>query len=137
VCREAASHPPLDPGDLPKGRPARIMRKGGFQVMPEYLLDTNALSIPRTTESAMKRYARWRRLHGRDISGQAEATRATQRAGIEHAKQRGDRACIGPKPNFTREQLTKVRDMLRQEAVGIAQVVRETGLLGNRAATAR
>jgi len=59
---------------------------------------------------------------------QAEATKAAQRAGIEHAKQRGDRAYIGRKPSFTREQFNKVRAMLGQEAVGIAQIARETGL---------
>src|SRR5712671_4628882 len=40
---------------------------------------------------------------------QAEATKAAQRAGIEHAKQSGDRAYIGRKPSFTREQFNKVR----------------------------
>jgi DNA invertase Pin-like site-specific DNA recombinase len=59
---------------------------------------------------------------------QAEATKAAQRAGIEHAKQRGDRAYIGRKPSYTRDQFNKVRSMLRQEAVSIAQIARETGL---------
>ncbi len=59
---------------------------------------------------------------------QAEATKAAQRAGIEHAKQSGDRAYLGRKPSFTREQFNKVRAMLGQEAVGIAQIARETGL---------
>src|SRR5712671_5764111 len=59
---------------------------------------------------------------------QAEATKAAQRAGIEHAKQRGDRANIGRKPSYTRDQLNGVRDMLRQEAVSIARIARETGL---------
>ena len=31
---------------------------------------------------------------------QAEATKAAQRAGIEHAKQRGDRAYTGRKPSY-------------------------------------
>jgi putative DNA-invertase from lambdoid prophage Rac len=59
---------------------------------------------------------------------QAEATKAAQRAGIEHAKQSGDRAYLGRKPSFTREQFNEVRAMLGQEAVGIAQIARETGL---------
>ena len=59
---------------------------------------------------------------------QAEATKAAQRAGIEHAKQSGDRAYLGRKPSFTREQLMQVRAMLGQEAVSIAQIARETGL---------
>jgi hypothetical protein len=48
---------------------------------------------------------------------QAEATKAAQRAGIEHAKQHGDRAYLGRKPSFTRAQLVQVRNMLKQEAV--------------------
>src|SRR5215467_3553474 len=59
---------------------------------------------------------------------QAEATKAAQRAGIEHAKQSGDRTYLGRKPSFTREQFNKVREMLGHEAVGIAQIARETGL---------
>jgi hypothetical protein len=43
---------------------------------------------------------------------QAEATKAAQRAGIEHAKQSGDRAYLARKPSFTREQFVKVRAML-------------------------
>jgi putative DNA-invertase from lambdoid prophage Rac len=38
------------------------------------------------------------------------------------------RPYIGRKPSFTREQLNKVRDMLGQEAVSIAQIAREAGL---------
>jgi hypothetical protein len=34
-------------------------------------------------------------------SGQAEATKAAQRAGIEHAKQNSDRAYLGRKPSFS------------------------------------
>jgi putative DNA-invertase from lambdoid prophage Rac len=59
---------------------------------------------------------------------QAEATKAAQRAGIEHAKQNDERAYLGRKPSYTRDQLNKVRDMLRQEAASIAQIARETGL---------
>jgi DNA invertase Pin-like site-specific DNA recombinase len=59
---------------------------------------------------------------------QAEATKAAQRAGIEHAKQSGERAYLGRKPSFTREQFVKVRAMLGQQTVGIAQIARETGL---------
>jgi len=59
---------------------------------------------------------------------QAEATKAAQRAGIEHAKQSGERAYLGRKPSYTREQFAKVRAMLGQQAVGIAQIAKETGL---------
>jgi len=57
---------------------------------------------------------------------QAEATKAAQRAGIEHAKQSGDRAYLGRKPSFTRERFNKVRAL--QQTVGTAQIARETGL---------
>jgi putative DNA-invertase from lambdoid prophage Rac len=59
---------------------------------------------------------------------QAEATKAAQRAGIEHAKQHGDRAYLGRKPSFTRAELDKVCAMLGQEAVGIARIATEIGL---------
>jgi putative DNA-invertase from lambdoid prophage Rac len=59
---------------------------------------------------------------------QAEATKAAQRAGIEHAKQGEDRAYLGRKPSFTRAQFKTVRDLLGQQTVGIAQLAKETGL---------
>jgi putative DNA-invertase from lambdoid prophage Rac len=58
----------------------------------------------------------------------AEATKAAQRAGIEHAKQNDDRAYLSRKPSYTREQLVKVRAMLGQQAVGIARIAKETRL---------
>jgi putative DNA-invertase from lambdoid prophage Rac len=61
-------------------------------------------------------------------AAQAEATKAAQRAGIEHAKQSGGRAYIGHKPSYTRDQLNKVHDMLGREAVSSAQIARNTGL---------
>jgi len=54
---------------------------------------------------------------------QAEATKAAQRASIEHAKANGKRSYLGRKPTFTRKQ---VRDMLGQHQ--IATVAKETGL---------
>jgi putative DNA-invertase from lambdoid prophage Rac len=59
---------------------------------------------------------------------QAEATKAAQRVGIEHAKQNDHRAYLGRRPSFTREQLNKVRALLGQQAVGIAHIAKETGL---------
>jgi putative DNA-invertase from lambdoid prophage Rac len=59
---------------------------------------------------------------------QAEATKAAQRAGIEHAQQGEERAYLGRKPSFTRAQFKAVRDMLGQQAVGVAQLAKETGL---------
>jgi DNA invertase Pin-like site-specific DNA recombinase len=59
---------------------------------------------------------------------QAEATKAAQRAGIEHAKRNDKRAYLGRKPSFTREQLVKVSLILGQQTVGIAQIAKEVGL---------
>jgi putative DNA-invertase from lambdoid prophage Rac len=59
---------------------------------------------------------------------QAEATKAAQRAGIDHARANDDRAYLGRKPSFTRDQLNKARAMLGQQTVGIAQIAKETGL---------
>jgi putative DNA-invertase from lambdoid prophage Rac len=59
---------------------------------------------------------------------QAEATKAAQRAGIEHAKQNDERAYLGRKPSYTREQHGKARDMLTAGTIGIAQIAKETNL---------
>ncbi|MGA7325531.1 MAG: recombinase family protein [Rhodomicrobium sp.] len=57
---------------------------------------------------------------------QAEATKAAQRAGIEHAKANDGQAYLGRKPSYSRQQLDKVRDMLGRYA--IAQIAKEAGL---------
>jgi putative DNA-invertase from lambdoid prophage Rac len=57
---------------------------------------------------------------------QAEATKAAQRAGIEHAKAKGERVYLGRKPSYDRKQFETVRDMLRHHI--IADIVLETGL---------
>jgi hypothetical protein len=54
-------------------------------------------------------------------------TKAAQRVGIDHAKQNSDGAYLGRKPSYTREQFNKVRAVPGQQAVGIAQIARETG----------
>ena len=59
---------------------------------------------------------------------QAEATKAAQRAGIEHAKAKDGAAYLGRKPSYTRPQFDQVRALLAQEAVGIARIAKETGL---------
>jgi DNA invertase Pin-like site-specific DNA recombinase len=59
-------------------------------------------------------------------AAQAEATKIAQRAGIEHAKAKGDRY-LGRKPSYSREQFTTVQAMLAQQA-GIAEIAREIGL---------
>ena len=59
---------------------------------------------------------------------QAEATKAAQRAGIEHARQNDDRAYLGRKPSFTRKQFGQVREMLGQQTVTVAAIAKETGL---------
>jgi putative DNA-invertase from lambdoid prophage Rac len=58
---------------------------------------------------------------------QAEATKAAQRAGIEHAKANGERTYLGRKPTFSRDQLDMVRTMLAEER-GITVIAKETGL---------
>src|SRR5277367_3321770 len=47
---------------------------------------------------------------------QAEATKASQRAGIAHAKGREDSPYLGRKPAFTRAQFRIVQDMLGKGA---------------------
>jgi putative DNA-invertase from lambdoid prophage Rac len=59
---------------------------------------------------------------------QAEATKAAQRAGIDHAKGREDRAYLGRKPSFSRKQFETVRDLLSQRAVGISQIAKAASL---------
>ena len=57
---------------------------------------------------------------------QAEATKAAQRAGIEHAKAKGD-GYRGRKPSYTREQFGIVQNMLGQ-GTNIADIARASGL---------
>lgn len=58
---------------------------------------------------------------------QAEATKEAQRAGIEHAKARGEVAYRGRKPSYSREQLETVRAMIGQ-GVNVSTISRETSL---------
>lgn len=58
---------------------------------------------------------------------QAEATRAAQRAGIEHAKSREDRPYRGRKPSYTRDQFDAVRALLGQPN-GVGHISKATGL---------
>lgn len=57
---------------------------------------------------------------------QAEATKEAQRAGIEHARAKGDRY-RGRKPSYSREQLETVRDLLSQ-GTGTSEVARTANL---------
>jgi hypothetical protein len=66
--------------------------------------------------------------YGRHGQVQAEATKAAQRAGIEHAKSKDGASYLGRKPSYTRRQFTVVRHMLGHDAVGIARIAKETGL---------
>jgi DNA invertase Pin-like site-specific DNA recombinase len=59
-------------------------------------------------------------------AAQAEATKIAQRAGIEHAKAKGDRY-LGRKPSYSREQHTIALTMLAQGA-GIAEIAKEVRL---------
>ena len=59
---------------------------------------------------------------------QAEATKAAQKAGIEHAKAQAEATKYrGRKPSFTRDQFGTVRDMLAQGA-GVSVIAKATGL---------
>lgn len=57
---------------------------------------------------------------------QAEATKAAQRAGIDHAKA-NSQGYRGRKPSYTRDQFATVRDMLIQNAA-ISQIANATQL---------
>ena len=57
---------------------------------------------------------------------QAEATKAAQRTGIEHAKAKGD-GYRGRKPSYTREQFSVVQNMLGQ-STNIADIAKTAGL---------
>jgi putative DNA-invertase from lambdoid prophage Rac len=64
---------------------------------------------------------------------QAEATKAAQRAGIEHAmengaKNTGERTYLGRKPTYSRSQLAKVQELLGRQTIGIAAIATDTGL---------
>jgi putative DNA-invertase from lambdoid prophage Rac len=56
---------------------------------------------------------------------QAEATKEAQKAGIEHAKAKGE--YLGRKPSYTRPQHQAVLDLLAQGA-GISAIAKATGL---------
>jgi hypothetical protein len=53
---------------------------------------------------------------------------AAQRAGIEHAKAKEGAAYLGRKPSYSHRQFVMVKQMLAQNAVGIARIAQETGL---------
>jgi DNA invertase Pin-like site-specific DNA recombinase len=57
---------------------------------------------------------------------QAEATKEAQRAGIEHAREKGNRY-LGRKPSYSRDQYKAVQDMLAQDA-NISIIAKTTGL---------
>jgi putative DNA-invertase from lambdoid prophage Rac len=57
---------------------------------------------------------------------QAEATKAAQRAGIDHAKANGE-SYRGRKPSYSREQLERVQNMLGQDA-NVVQIAQATNL---------
>jgi putative DNA-invertase from lambdoid prophage Rac len=58
---------------------------------------------------------------------QAEATKAAQTAGIEHARAHSERAYLGRKPSFNADQFQTVSDMLAQDA-GVSAIAKVTGL---------
>lgn len=58
---------------------------------------------------------------------QSEATKAAQRAGIDHRKAAEDGGYRGRKPSFTRKQLADVGDW-RALGLGVSEIAKETGL---------
>jgi putative DNA-invertase from lambdoid prophage Rac len=64
---------------------------------------------------------------GATAQAQAEATKAAQRAGIDHARQSGERKYLGRKPSFTRTQFKTARDMLGSDK-GVASIAKATNL---------
>lgn len=61
---------------------------------------------------------------------QAEATKAAQRAGIEHAKstKQGKMKYRGKKPSFDRDTFDKVKMALSAPTPNVSQIARDTGL---------
>lgn len=57
---------------------------------------------------------------------QAEATKAAQRAGIDHAKEKEDKY-LGRKPSFTREQYDAVRNMI-ELGTGVSSISKQMEL---------
>jgi DNA invertase Pin-like site-specific DNA recombinase len=57
-----------------------------------------------------------------------DATKTAQRAGIEHAKANDSCAYLGRKPSYTRDQFEHVREMLGQQAIGIARTTKDAKL---------
>jgi DNA invertase Pin-like site-specific DNA recombinase len=57
---------------------------------------------------------------------QAEATKLAQRAGIAHAQTNGNRVYLGRKPSYSREQLTRIMDLLAHQSD--VTIAREVGL---------
>ena len=64
---------------------------------------------------------------GPTAQAQAEATKAAQRAGIDHAKAKGE-GYLGRKPSYTHEQLAMVHEMLNQANAAVAAISKLTGL---------
>ncbi|MFZ3084934.1 recombinase family protein [Rhodoferax ferrireducens] len=58
---------------------------------------------------------------------QAEATKEAQKAGIAHAKERGEKVYLGRKPSFAENQINQVVT-LRGEGKGVTEVAKQLGL---------
>jgi putative DNA-invertase from lambdoid prophage Rac len=59
---------------------------------------------------------------------QAEATKAAQRAGFNTRRPNDERCYLGRKPSYSHQQFDSVRAMLGHQAIGIAQIAKDTGL---------
>jgi len=87
----------------------------------------NNMSFDRATKDPMQKAVRDALIAfvAATAEAQAEATKQAQRAGIEHARAKGD-GYRGRKPSYTREQLRAVQDTA--EGIGVSQVAKATGL---------
>lgn len=90
----------------------------------------NNLTFDGSTEDPMKQAVRDALIAfmAAMAQAQAEATKQSQRAGIEHAKQTDDGTKFrGRKPTFTFDSFALVQELLSQ-GVGVAEIAKSTGL---------
>lgn len=89
---------------------------------------TNGMTFDGSTRDPMQRAVRDALIAFMAALGeaQAEATKQAQRAGIEHARAKGDRY-LGRRPTYTRDQLDTVVG-LTAAGKGASEIARSTGL---------
>src|ERR1700741_4321993 len=89
---------------------------------------TNNITFDGTTKDPVQKAVRDDLIAFRAATAQAqaEATKAAHRAGIEHAKAKGE-GYRGRKPSYTRDQMAMVQTMLGQNA-NIVEIAKVAGL---------